>query len=233
MDIGSANRRAVLAGIAALAARPSFAEDPPPASPVAHGVLARNPIALKFERAPYNLPHVEITGPDGDRALADIIKGRTVLMPIWAEWCAPCLTELSDFARLQEVYGNDKFAIIPILSGTRRMFQPPQVKEILTLVKAAIFEPLIERKYGGELIAAMAQRGNSFEIPCNVLIAPDGRIVGREMGIAHDESKDSAPDAPKSGDELLSRAVAGQTQSYWGMPPGDEFAVCMAHGFLS
>jgi thiol-disulfide isomerase/thioredoxin len=233
MDIGSANRRTVLAGIAALAARPSFAQDSPSASPVAHGVLAKNPIALRFERAHSELPNVDITGPSGDRALADIIKGRTVLMPIWAEWCAPCLTELSDFARLQEVYGNDKFAIIPILSGPRKMFDVAQVKEILSIVKASIFEPLIEHKHGAELLAIMARTGNASEIPCNVLIAPDGHVVGREIGIARDDSKDADPDAPKNSLDRLNRAAAGQTQSYWGMPPGDEFAVCMAHGFIS
>jgi thiol-disulfide isomerase/thioredoxin len=233
MAIGSATRRSVLAGIAALAARPSFADSSPPASPVAHGVLAKNPIALRFEAAPIDLPNVWITGPEGDRALADIIKGRTVLMPLWAEWCAACLTELSDFARLQEVYGNDKFAIIPIMTGPRKALKPAQVKDILSVVKAGIFEPLIEVKYGSELLATMATKGNIVDLPCNILIAPDGHVVGREFGMAHGTSKVASPNAPKNDDDMLNRAVAGQTQSYWGMPPGDEFAVCMAHGFIS
>ncbi len=223
----------MLAGIAALSVQPSFADDTPPASPVAHGVLAKNPLAMAFEKARSDLPDVQITGPNGDRALADIIKGRTVLMPIWAEWCAPCLTEIPDFARLQEVYGNDKFAIIPILSGTQRAFSTDQLKVLLAALKASIFEPLIEKNHGSKLFEAMTHKNNANVIPCNVLIAPDGHVVGREIGVVHDESKDTAPDAPKTGMERVGRAISGQTQSYWGMPPGDEFAVCMAHGFIS
>jgi thiol-disulfide isomerase/thioredoxin len=219
--------------MAALAARPSFADDAAPDSPVAHGVLAKNPLAQAFEKTRPELPDIQVTGPDGDRALADVIKGRTVLMPIWAEWCAPCLMELPDFARLQEVYGNDKFAIIPILSGTGRAFSPAQLKDVLTAVKAGIFEPLMERNHGSKLYESMTRKHNANEIPCNVLIGPDGRVVGREIGVVHDDSKDTAPDAPKTGMERVGRAISGQTQSYWGMPAGDEFAVCMAHGFLT
>lgn len=220
------SRRTVLAGLAsATFARPSYGEG----SPVAIGALANNKLAQAFETAPSYLPGVAITGPGGDRPLGEIIKGRTVLMPIWAEWCAPCLIELSDFSRLQQVYGNERFAIIPILSGTQKQFTPQFLGEFLNAANAKGFEPLMEANYGSTLAKTMARKSSSYELPCNVLIAPDGNVVGREMSLLINDD-----DASQSVDNKtrLNEAVAGKSQSLWGTPAGDEFATCLASGFV-
>ncbi len=230
------DRRMVLAGAAALvASQPVWAKESTSDSPVAHGVLAKNRLALAFEAAPDYLPDVTVVGLDGEHALADIIKGRTILMPLWAEWCAPCLTELPDFARLQEVYANDKFAIIPVLTGTRKMMTPALIAGLFDALRARALGPLIEKDHGGRLAVTMARRHDEFEIPCNLLIAPEGRVVGREFGIKadNDDGTMTGQPPPKDAMDRITRAASGQTQSLWGTPAGDEFAVCMANGFLT
>jgi thiol-disulfide isomerase/thioredoxin len=107
------SRRAAISGAvavtASLATPAAGADD----SPVAHGLLLNNKVAKAFHAAPRDtLPDVEVVGPDGVHKLADLIKGRTVVMPLWAEWCAPCLSELPDFAKLQRKYGSATFAVI-------------------------------------------------------------------------------------------------------------------------
>lgn len=106
-------------GLASLpAARRTFAADDT-ASPVAHGALAQNSLARAFESAPADLPSVTLVGSNGERSIADL-RGCTILMPLWAEWCGPCLSEIPDFARLLKKYGNGKFAIVPVLTGTQK-----------------------------------------------------------------------------------------------------------------
>src|SRR5665213_3486379 len=119
------NRRALLSGAAGFAMSGVVrAEDAP--SPVAHGILANNPLAQAFEAINAKLPDVLVVGPNGSRRTNEFL-GRTLLMPLWAEWCGPCLGELQDFATLQKKYGNDKFAIVPILSGTQKRMTPATV----------------------------------------------------------------------------------------------------------
>jgi thiol-disulfide isomerase/thioredoxin len=124
------NRRAVLAGLTATAAaRPAAAADAD--SPIAHGALADNPLAQAFETAPiYQLPDVTLMSPTGEQDIADLIKGRAILMPLWAEWCTPCLSEIPDFARLQAKYGTANFAIVPMLTGAQKQVTPEALTQI-------------------------------------------------------------------------------------------------------
>ncbi|HEY4943491.1 MAG TPA: TlpA disulfide reductase family protein [Rhizomicrobium sp.] len=224
---GGSSRRTVLAGLAALAAAgPAVADEAP--SLVAHGILAQNPLALAFQAAPGQLPGVTLLGPKGERSI-DELKGRTLLMPLWAEWCAPCMGEIPDFARLQSKYGNDKFAIVPVLSGTKKMLTPELIGEILNFLHAGVFEPLIEYNRGDKLLRAMARKGAGLAIPCNLLIAPDGHVVAREIGMKRD---DDASGAASGKPGLIARAEAGESLSLWGEAAGEEFAAAMANGFL-
>jgi thiol-disulfide isomerase/thioredoxin len=226
-------RRAAISGLGAAIATRAFAEDNPdkPASPIAHGILAENSVAQAFEPSPRTeLPDISIWGPKGRREISEL-KGRTILMPLWAEWCAPCFAELPDFARLQKKYGNDKFAIIPILTATQKKFTPELLGQILAATHASVFEPLIEWKLGDRLMMRMAQRpGKRPALPCNLILAPDGRVVAREIGrIPNSEDADPA----KTYKDVLLRAGKGAVQSRWGQADGDAFAAAMADGFLA
>jgi thiol-disulfide isomerase/thioredoxin len=228
------DRRTVLTGMAALASvRPAAAEGD---SSVARGVLAQNPLALAFGSAPSNLPDVTIVGPNGERDI-DEFKGRTLLMPLWAEWCAPCLSEIPDFARLQAKFGNSKFAIVPILTGPQKQMTPQVIAEVFTFLHASVFEPLIEKHFGNKLMLAMARKGMEVTIPCNLLIAPDGHVVGRQFGAQRDNEQSQMlagdPKQINGENSLIARAESGDVLSLWGKPPGEEFAAAMADGFLT
>lgn len=185
-------------------------------SPVAHGMLANNKLAKAFTSAPSKLPDVSVISLDGTHELSSLVGGRTILMPIWAEWCAPCLKELPDFALLQRQFGNDKFAIIPVLSGPQKQVTPEGLAEIFKLLNASVFQPLIEDHFGGKLMRAMARKDGHFIVPCNVLIAPDGHVIGREIGLKEN------PEAEEEG-----------RTSLWGSGAGEEFAAVMAGGFFN
>ena len=226
------SRRTVLTGLAGLAAaRSAFAADTD--SLVAHGILAQNPLAMAFESAPSELPDVMLTGPNGPRNISTL-RGRTILMPLWAEWCAPCLEEIPDFARLQQKYGNAKFAIVPVLTGPKKKVDPDVIAKIFAFLHASVFEPLMEDNLSSHLMASMARRYNRYEIPCNLLIAPDGRVVGREFGLKSnsDDSASSGQPASPEPKGSIAQAEAGESLSLWGKPAGEKFAQAMAKGFL-
>jgi thiol-disulfide isomerase/thioredoxin len=226
------DRRSVFCGLAAGLATPqAFAEE---ASPIAHGALANNVIAKAFKAPPRDrLPNVTLVGQKGEIEIG-ALTGKTILMPLWAEWCAPCLSEIPDFSRLQAKYGNAKFEIIPILTGTRRKLAPEKIGEIFNLLHANALAALVEKNYGDNLFRAMCREGRGGVMPCNLLIAPDGTVVGREIGrvTPDDASAGSAPPSNGGDPETIRRAMAGQAQSEWGKSAGEEFARAMANGFM-
>jgi thiol-disulfide isomerase/thioredoxin len=221
-----------MAGLAFAGSSNAMADDAP-TSPVAHGILANNALALAFEPPTRTaLPDVTlIGGKDRELEIADL-KGRTLLMPLWAEWCAPCLSELPDFARLQQKYANDKFAIVPILTGTQKRLTSTNLADVLVFLHAGIFEPLMEKNYRDTLMKAMARKGGGVEIPCNLLVAPDGTVIGREIGAKRSDDE-QAMVASDNKSQLIKRAEAGETLSLWGKEEGEQFAAAMANGFLA
>ena len=205
--------------------------DDKPASPIAHGILADNSLARAFESSPETeLPNLYIWGPQGTRPIKES-KGRTILMPLWAEWCAPCLSELPDFSRLQRKYGNEKFAIIPILTATRKRVTPELLVDLMRALHGEEFEPLIENNRDDRLMRKMGRmKDGSAGLPCNLLIAPDGRVVAREIGRIGNSDD---PDPAKTQKEIYSRIGANAVQSRWGQADGEAFAAAMADGFLA
>ena len=222
------SRRSVVAGLAAATAAPvavCHAADEP-VSPVARGMLADNALAKAFQPIPGNhdIGDVELDGPDGTRSFADF-RGKTLIVPLWAEWCGPCLSELPDFARLERMYGSASFAIVPVLTGTRKAFKPPLLASVFAKMGTSVFEPLIEHRYGSRLLKMLAMQSNhEIAIPCNVLVSPTGAVVAREIGKL---TADTAPDA----NAALRSATTAQT--LWSTPVADEFVGALATGFLT
>jgi len=234
MKSGCIDRRAAVLGLAGLTVSAAHADDKPSSSPIAHGVLAENSLAQKFESVSTELPGIALWGPNGKRDIEDLLKeqkGRTILMPLWAEWCAPCMSEIPDFARLQQKYGNDKFSIIPVLTATRKQFTPEILGSVLKGMHAGVFEPLIENRLGDRLMNKMAKiSSRQSALPCNLLIAPSGQVVAREIGRLENTDDDNPA---KSWNEVVKRTETGDVQSRWGQADGEAFAAAMANGFLA
>ena len=223
-------RRSVLAGLSALTAVQAFADAPPALpeqpSPVARGILVDNPLAKAFETVPQQLPDVTIVGLSGEHMLSELL-GRTLIMPLWAEWCPPCLGELPDFARLQKLYGNNKFAIVPVLTSPMKKVSPEILAQIFQALHADVFEPLMESHFGDKLLRTMARKDGEPRIPCNLLVAPNGTVVGREFGLL--EKDENGP----KGKQLIKHAEDGDSLSLWGQRAGEELASALASGFLA
>jgi len=76
---------------------------------------------LKGEMAKLTLPekiepvsaHI-IMREDGSPVALDEMKGKTLLVNLWAPWCAPCRAEMKELANLQKTLGDDRFEVVAI-----------------------------------------------------------------------------------------------------------------------
>jgi thiol-disulfide isomerase/thioredoxin len=128
--------------------------------------------ALTANPAP--LPGVAFSDASGKRHTLAEFRGKTVLLNLWATWCAPCVKELPSLAKLQKAMG-DKLTVVPVDVGRD------------TPAEAAAF--LKSHGINGlpaylDADIALVRAFKAYGLPLTVLIGPDGKEIGRANGEA-------------------------------------------------
>lgn len=80
--------------------------------------------AVEIRSRPQPAPELAFTGPDGQPMTLASLKGKTVLVNLWATWCAPCLKEMPSLDALQKEMGGPDFAVVAINIDTRNLDKP-------------------------------------------------------------------------------------------------------------
>ncbi|MEP3655254.1 MAG: TlpA family protein disulfide reductase [Litorimonas sp.] len=78
---------------------------------------------LSLRDAPPTQPTTVFSTADGRTFTFDELRGKTVLVNIWATWCPPCIKEMPSLDRLQKKRGGDDFEVVTI-SIDRTKYEP-------------------------------------------------------------------------------------------------------------
>ena len=131
---------------------------------------------------PAPVSDIAITTPDGEeRTLADW-QGKTVLLNLWATWCAPCRTEMPSLDALNAEMGGDAFEVVTVatgrneLAGIRKFFDEEGIETLPILLDPR---------------SALARDLAVLGLPVSIVIDPEGREIARLIGDA-DWSSDEA-----------------------------------------
>jgi thiol-disulfide isomerase/thioredoxin len=127
-----------------------------------------------FRKTPEALPVINFTDATGaQRTLADL-KGRVVLLNLWATWCVPCRKEMPALDKLKAELGGAAFDVIALATDRGGIEKP--------------------RKFWGEtgvkslglyLDSSDAQHGlGVIGLPTTLLIDKTGHEIGRLVGPA-------------------------------------------------
>lgn len=138
--------------------------------------------AFVIRPEPQAMPELRFqTGSGEPRTVADW-KGRVVLMNLWATWCAPCIKELPDLARLQAELGSSEFEVVAVsvdrtgVAGAQRFLEKTGSTALALYVDPT---------------ARLANTVGALGLPATILIGRDGREIGRLLGPAEWASDDA------------------------------------------
>jgi thiol-disulfide isomerase/thioredoxin len=127
---------------------------------------------------PAPAPAISLADPSGNTVDLSDLRGKLVLINLWATWCEPCLREMPSLERLQSRLG-DRITVLAVSEdrGGNKAVEPFIAKLGLKSVKTYL-DP-------------KSAVGHAFEVrglPTSFLIDRDGKVLGKVEGAAEWES---------------------------------------------
>lgn len=152
-----------------------------PAAPGAAGELTRAELPGRGLPDGTAAPGLDLPRIDGGRASLASLRGRPVIVNIWATWCPPCVKEMPSLQRVYERFHDQGLEILAVavddVPGERR---PDGRIE-------GVVSQFVDR-YGLTFPVAVDPTGGTEDrfgtefLPTTVLIDRAGRIVATEIG---------------------------------------------------
>jgi thiol-disulfide isomerase/thioredoxin len=121
------------------------------------------------------MPAVRLPDLDGNVVdLADLAKGRPLLVNVWASWCGPCIQEMPELDRFAAVQGEHGVQVVGLAldttEGVRAFLQQVPVRYPLLL------------ETPGPADASVWLGNHAGVLPYSVLIGADGRVLKQQTG---------------------------------------------------
>jgi thiol-disulfide isomerase/thioredoxin len=167
-------RRHLILALAIVAALSAVALYVMRATPVHEQALPPAALAkLVPDAKPQTIPAAAFFDAKGEKFSLATFHGHTILLNLWATWCAPCVRELPALAQLQRAVPG--LTVIAVSEGREN------AAETLAFLKAHQADSLPVYLDGDHaFLAAMG----AFGLPVSALIAPDGKERARAIGPA-------------------------------------------------
>ena len=136
---------------------------------------AGGPSTMVLHESPRELPELRFVGGEQNAVALSDFRGRTVLLNLWATWCAPCVEEMPTLDALQAALGGPDFEVVT-LSIDRGGVEPIR----------AFYERIDVQRLGVYVdpSARASDELDAVGLPTTLLIDPQGREIARLTGPA-------------------------------------------------
>ena len=145
------------------------------ASPYATGEVA----AFLPASAPLDLSGLTFKGPDDQPVTLAEFKDRTILVNLWATWCAPCRKEMPALDELQADLGDDSFEVVAVNLDRGGPEKPKAFLEEIGVGHLAYYHDS-----SNKLLQDLRKVARATGLPTTILVSPDGCEVGTMYGPA-------------------------------------------------
>ena len=137
------------------------------------GAAARGEVAAMLAASPpRQLGDLKFNAPDGTPMTLADLSGKTVLMNLWATWCAPCRHEMPALNQLQKELGGDDFEVVAVNVDTGSDEKPRRFLEETGVDALGYYR---DSTLG--LFNDLKRRGLALGLPVTLLLDGDGCML--------------------------------------------------------
>jgi thiol-disulfide isomerase/thioredoxin len=135
--------------------------------------------AFVFKKTPEPLADVNfVDGAGAPKTLKDF-RGKTILLNLWATWCAPCREEMPSLDRLQQELGSPTFEVVALAVDRTGAVAAQKFLDSVDVKNLKLYVDQTTRS--GSALKAIG-------MPTTILIDAQGREIGRLPGPAEWDS---------------------------------------------
>ncbi len=131
--------------------------------------------AFVIRPEPDELPDFPFQGPDGNPLSSADLRGKVVLLNIWATWCVPCREEMPQLNELQAELGGDAFEVVAL-----NIEKGGEEKARAFLEETKATDLALYSDPTGKAFATLKVVG----MPTTLLVDRNGKEMGRLVGPA-------------------------------------------------
>lgn len=126
------------------------------------------------------LRDVPMQGLTGSSRLLSDLRGKPLIINVWASWCGPCRAEMGSLERLSRRDGGRKFTVIGISTDD----YPDRAKAYLQQAGTSFSHYIDTRLLLENMLGAN-------RIPLTLLVDAQGRVVGKYYGAKEWDSSET------------------------------------------
>jgi thiol-disulfide isomerase/thioredoxin len=151
------------------------------------GAAAKGEVAAMLAASPpLSLKTLAFNAPDGTPMTMAGLSGKTVLLNLWATWCAPCRHEMPALNQLQAEEGGADFEVVAINVDTGTDEKPKRFLEETQVDALGYYRDATMGVFN-----ELKRRGLALGLPVTVLIDGDGCMLAHMNGPAEWASADA------------------------------------------
>jgi len=142
--------------------------------------------ALQPADPPQSMRSLAFNGPDGKPMTIADHAGKTVLLNLWATWCAPCRAEMPALDALQKEKGGNAFEVVAVNVDTGDDAKPRKFLKDIGVQTLGYY-----RDSTMGLFNEAKTRGLALGLPVTMLIDGEGCLIAHMNGPAEWSSPDA------------------------------------------
>ncbi|GAK72935.1 thiol--disulfide interchange protein [Agrobacterium rubi TR3 = NBRC 13261] len=141
--------------------------------------------AMSANERPRVVP-LSFKGPDGAAMTEADLKGKAVLLNLWATWCVPCREEMPALNALEKEKGGDGFEVVTVNIDTGDDEKPKTFMSEYGIDSLKLY-----RDSTMGVFNALKKEGLAFGLPATLLVDDKGCLLASMNGPAAWDSPDA------------------------------------------
>lgn len=153
-------------------------------------------VTFVIKKQPKKLPALKFQNEAGKEISLDDWRGKTVLINLWATWCAPCRHEMPSLARLDDAFKGKPFDVVAVSIDRKGVAASGKFLKEIKVERLGLY---------ADPTGKIARTLRAYGLPVSILVDGEGREIGRLTGPAEWDSADAI--------KLIKAAMDGQLKA--------------------